>query len=516
VARDFGGGAVPLKGAQYALYAGDQWQLAERLSLTLGMRADLLDINGRPPYNRVVDSIFGRRTDQRFARTVHLSPRVGFSWDPDGTGRSRLRGGAGIFTGRPPLAWLHMPFMAYGFGTGILKCGGGPANPGPAPLFQPDPLDPPVACAGGLGATPPGDVELIEPGLRMPSTLRANLAWDRWLTGNLLATFEALYTRNRSDILFVNLNLAGPQSVDGQGRTLYGVFDAVGRASPVLRARTLPGVIEARNVSANHSTQLSARLEKRFAAGSSLTAGYTWSRVRDVQTPLRVNNRGVVNWSSRAVSGRHEDLRPGISLNDIPHRIILAGTWRAPWTGWTTELSLLYVGESGSPFTYRAFGLRGLGDLNADGSTVNDPVYVPFDATDPAEISFVVDGQPGAFEQFIEDTPCLRRRRGRILERNSCREPWTHTSVISLRQRVPVRNRGVEVQLDLFNLLNLLDGDWGLRRVAEPALLEHVGQATGPGGGQRPVFRFRETASPWTVIPAESAYQLQLGLAYRF
>jgi hypothetical protein len=516
VARDFGGGSVPLRGAQYAIYAGDQWQLGERLSITWGMRADLLDIRGHSPYNRVVDSVFGRRTDQLPGAHVHLSPRAGFTWNPAGTGRNQVRGGVGIFTGRPPLAWLHMPFLAYGFGTGILRCGGGPANQGPAPPFRPDPHTPPVACAGGLDDTPAGDVELVDPNLRMARTLRGVLAWDRWLSGDLLATAEALFTRNLSDFLFVNLNLAGPQSVDRQGRTLYGAFDAIGRAAPVLRARTLPGVIDVRNVSVNQSTQLSARLEKRFSAGSSLTAAYTWSRVRDVQTPLRVNNRGVVNWSSRAVSGRHDDLSAGVSLNDIPHRIILAGTWRAPWRSWTTELSLLYVGESGSPFTYRTFGLRGLGDLNADGSNVNDPIYVPRDATDAGEIVFTDPGQPAAFERFIEDSPCLRKQRGHILTRNSCREPWSHTSVISLRQRVPVGMRGMEAQLDAFNLLNLLDGGWGLRRVAAPALLEHVSQAPGPAGVTQPVFRFNETASPWTIVPAESAFQFQFGVAYRF
>jgi hypothetical protein len=74
----------------------------------------------------------------------------------------------------------------------------------------------------------------------------------------------------------------------------------------------------------------------------------------------------------------------------------------------------------------------------------------------------------------------------------------------------------MEAQLDVFNLLNLLDGGWGLRRVAAPALLEHVSQAPGPTGMTQPVFHFNETASPWTIVPAESAFQFQFGVAYRF
>jgi hypothetical protein len=253
-----------------------------------------------------------------------------------------------------------------------------------------------------------------------------------------------------------------------------------------------------------------------------------------VQTPLRVNTRGFVNWASGAVSGDHGGRTPGISLNDVPHRVVLAGTWRAPWTRWATEVALLYVGESGSPFTYRAGGTGGRGDLNADGA-LNDPVYVPRDAFDPAEIVFSgvstapkadnspaaqdarIQAQRTAFEQFIRRTPCLRERRGRIVRRNGCREPWTHTTVASLRQAIPVGPGGLEAQLDVYNLLNLLDRDWGHRRsVASPALLEHVGQTTGPAGQPEPVFRFVSASATWTSDPAESAFQLQVGARYRF
>jgi hypothetical protein len=262
-------------------------------------------------------------------------------------------------------------------------------------------------------------------------------------------------------------------------------------------------------------------------------ASYTWSRVRDAQTPLRVNTRGIDNWALHAVSGYHEDMTPGISLNDVPHRVVVAGTWRAPWRKWSTELSLLYVGESGSPFTYRAGGAGGRGDLNADGA-LNDPVYVPRSALDPAEIVFSgASAEPGAdnspaaqaarvasqqvaFERFIQGTPCLRRQRGRILARNSCREPWAQTTAASVRQSVPIANRIVELQLDVFNVLNLIQRGWGHRGLANSVLLEHVAETTDSSGRPEPAFRFADASASWRIDPAESAFQLQLGLRYRF
>jgi hypothetical protein len=279
-------------------------------------------------------------------------------------------------------------------------------------------------------------------------------------------------------------------------------------------------VIDLRNTSRNRAWQVSARLEKRFSDGLSVIASYTHARARDVQTPLRTAVRGTVNWSARAVSGRHDDDRPGISLNDVPHRIVLAGTVRAPWRRWSTEMAFYYVGESGSPFTYVAYGVGRLGDLNADGSNLNDPIYIPRSALDTSEIRFAGDpaavhNQQMAFDRLVERTPCLRRQRGRFMERNSCREPWTHTTVALLRQAVPLGGHSVEAELQAFNLLNLLRSEWGQIRVAQPQLVEHVAHTTGTAATTQPIFRF-DTTHDWDTLLPESRFQLQLGLRYRF
>jgi hypothetical protein len=533
IRRDFGSASVPIQGWQYAAYAANQWQVGERVSITMGIRGDLLAINGHAPYNPEVDSIFGRRTDEMPRRRVHLSPRLGFTWDVLGSGRDQVRGGIGIFTGRPPLAWIHASLTSYGIGIGALQCGSGPNDRGLPPSFVPDYREAPTACASGDGisANPRGDVDLLDRDLRMTQTLRGSLAYDRRLPWDLLATAEVLATRNISDFVFVNLNLQGPQAVDRYGRVLYGVINEFGVATPTRRS-TFSEVIDLRNTSRNRAYDLSARLERRFSRGVAAMASYTYSHVRDVQTPLRVNNPGIVNWSSRAVSGRHDDLDPEVSLNDIPHRFVLAGTYRAPWHRWETEFSFYYVGESGAPFTYRAWGVSRRGDLNADGSNTSDPIYVPRDGSDTDEILFSgrsdepeadnspeaqagrVAMQQAAFEEFIERTECLREQRGRILERNSCREPWSHITIASVRQAIPVAGRALEAELDIFNVLNLLNGDWGLYRVADPALLEHVAQTPGSPEESQPVFRF--DAPEWTTLPTESAFQLQLALRYRF
>lgn len=530
--KDFGSESSPLSGGQYAAYLGDEWRPTDRLAITTGLRADLLAIDGHAPYNAAIDSIFGRRTDQMPRRRVEFSPRLGFTWDASATRRERVRGGVGVFAGRPPVAWYVPALANHGDGIGVLSCGFLPGDAGPPPAFVPDYQAAPDRCAIGqpLAARPFGPVDLLDPGLRMARTLRTSLGYERELPGRLTASADLLVNRSLSDFMWVNLNLSGPQSVDRFGRVLYGTIDPSGIATPALRSRYAE-VIDLRNTSRNYSYQMVGRVERWIAGGVGASVSYTWSRTRDVQSPSRVNNTGLAMWAdARAVSGRHDDSTLGISLNDLPHRLVAALTWSAPWKRWSTQLAFYYVGESGSPFTYLATGAGRRGDLNADGSNANDPIYVPRSAFDTSEIRFApftreaaggletvsTAQQAAAFDRFVEETPCLRHQRGQILARNSCREPWTNTTIASVRQGIPIGRQVIELEVDAFNLLNLLSDGWGRYRLARPRILEQVGQGTDADGGSQPIFRFDPAFTPWETLAAESAFQLQVAARYRF
>jgi hypothetical protein len=529
LSQDLGSATVPLRAVQYAAYAGDDWRPGERLSVTAGLRADVLALLDHASYNPDVERLFGRRTDQMPAARVNLSPRLGFTWAPSGTGRDEVRAGVGVFTGRYPLAWAHTAVYSHGTGIGLLQCGG-PNDPGPAPAFVPDYRAAPTMCANGKGLAnvPKGDVDLLDRHLRLAQSLRGSLAWERRLPGNVVSIAGVMVTRGLSEFAFVNLKLAGLQSVDSHGRQMYGtIAPTTGVATPKLIGDSLfSEVIDVRNVASGHSLQVDWRFEKEFSHGLSATASYTFTRVRDAALPLRTGTPGRTNWmTQRVVSGRHDEWPTGISLYDIPHRVVVAGTFATPWR-LKTDVSLYYVGESGSPFTYVAGGVQGRGDLNADGWTGNDPLYIPTSASDTSQIRFAAgttagdtpESQQRAFEQFIAQTPCLRRQRGEIMQRNSCREPWSHTSIASIRQALPrAGSHTMTLQMDLFNILNLLNSRWGLYRVADPnfaspALLSQVGE-TG-GASPQPVFHFNPPR--WATLTTESSYQLQLALRYSF
>jgi hypothetical protein len=106
------------------------------------------------------------------------------------------------------------------------------------------------------------------------------------------------------------------------------------------------------------------------------------------------------------------------------------------------------------------------------------------------------------------------------MARNSCRAPWVHISNASVRQTLPaIRGHVLTLQLDVFNLLNLLNDNWGrFEEVAgaTPPLLQHVGRTLGPAAASQPMFRFDPARSRFDTQNVESAYQLQVALRYSF
>ncbi|HYS19623.1 MAG TPA: TonB-dependent receptor [Gemmatimonadales bacterium] len=514
---DLGDADATLRGVELGLYAGDEWELTRRLSLTYGLRVDLPILMNRPTYVAAVDSFFVRRTDVVPSGRVLWSPRVGFHWDLTGAARSVIRGGLGVFAGDPPLAWLINAFANDGKGVAVLQCGLGRA--GPAPMFVPDYANPPTACVGGAPPTPA--VNLLDERLKFPTTLRVSVAYDRQLPWGLEATVEGLYTKNLNDFFYVNRNLAGPVGVDRFGRTRYGQIDTTGFARPNLVTTRFSPVIDLVNQSHNYSYNATVQVQKRLNGNFQFAGAFAYSRVRDVQTLLSVT--ALDGWQfGRALSGRQDDERVGVSGYDLPLRIVFSTTYSFPWRRWRTDVSVVYLGDAGFPFTYLANADPRFGDLNADGTNQNDPVYIPKNVYDTSEIRFDatpradVATQQAGFDKFLSSTPCLNTQRGRIMARNSCRSPWRNTLNLSLRQSLPYRHgQALLLEVDIFNFLNLLNRHWGLLKAPNTALLAQTRQTPGLLESQ-PVFTFNPNFTPYAVESPYSYYQIQVAARVRF
>ncbi|HEX6536061.1 MAG TPA: TonB-dependent receptor [Gemmatimonadaceae bacterium] len=535
VSSDLGGGVVArFKGKQVGAYVEDNWTITPNFSLTYGLRFDVPMLDTKPAYTASVDTIYGRRTDEVASGNLQWSPRIGFNWDVTGDQVNQIRGGVGTFVGRPAYVWLGNSYQNSGSGLGILNCSGSRSAPGPAPAFDPDATNPPTVCANGqgLGTGVVGPVDLMSKNLKYPQVLRASLAYDRQLPGGAVASLEAMYTKGLDNFFYINRNLVGPQGVDSHGRVMYGTLNlATGQSNPEVVSSRFSEVIDIANQSKDYSYNLTAELQKRFSESFEGRVAYTYSHSYDVQS--LTSSRAISNWMfGRELSGNHLDQNTSVSLFDQPNKIVASGTYTFPWKTWATNVSLIYTGQSGAPYDYVYGGSSGRGDLNADGITGNDLVYVPTSAMDTTQIRFATiaptatsaailpETQAVAFDKFIDSQPCLRDHRGEIIERNTCRNPWQNFLDMTVEQSLPSwQGRTMSLRLDVFNVANLLNRSWG--RVRSAGTFNNVSLLTMTGVANndpnQPLFQFNPNYKAFTIQnDATGYYQIQLSARVGF
>jgi hypothetical protein len=457
---------------------------------------------------------------------------------------NQLRGGFGLFVGTPPYVWLENAYVNSGNIITFLNCNTS-GSTAPAPAFQQDPSSI-TACRNGQGTAPIGDVNWLSSSLKFPQPMRFSLGYDRQLPKDLVFSVEALYSKTLNQFFFVNRNLAGPRGTDSRGRVFYA--DSI-RATNGQSFSRLPDLVRANGGSARFSTaidvenqskdyswNLTTTLRKRYSNNWEAQVAYSHGRSRDVQS--FGSSTHISNWQfGRTLSTPQEDPRLGISLFDQTHKIIASGTYTKNWArGWSTDFTATYQGVSGSPhdYIYAQGSQSGSGDLNGDGRQGNDLIYVPRDATDPTEIqfqqfasggtTFTPAQQAAAFNTYIDNSPCLSKYRGQILERNVCKLPFSNQVDLAIRQSIPsIRGQRVSVQVDITNFGNLINKNWGQVRVHEASgnsnvpLLTHQAQTTSNPATAVPIVRFNPNQKEYIIGNFASNYwRYQMSVRYAF
>jgi hypothetical protein len=488
---------------QVGFYMQDRWSVSPRLTLTAGLRMDVPYFTSEPVRNPLVGTELGIDNSRTPSGNLLWSPRMGVNYDLGG--RGFLRGGLGLFTGRPAYHWLMAgPYSGTGLDASSLYCGGAEV-----PAFTLDPANQPATCgSGSVQATP--EVRYFDASYRFPRSLRLSLGTDLRLPQGVIGTLDFLYVRSVDQLYLEDVNLIQTGVATGEGnRALYGTFDpATGEPTPNRRSASFGPVIEFRNSSGDRSYIATAQLQKRFAGGSELGLAYTYTDGRDrmsTAADIAQLNLGGTN----VVDGSLNRRRLAPSLYSVPHKITAFGAVDLP-LGF--RFSLFYSGQSGAPYSYLVRG-----DANADGVTFgsfplnNDPIYVPRDSTD---ITLTDPSQWATLDRAIRSKACLRKQRGQLMRRNSCRDSW-FTTVNARFSKLfgTMPGQSLEIIADLFNVANLLDSDWGVRRLRDRiALLGLDGHDPANGRGIYRVF-----SSPETSRDNESTrWRMQLGARYTF
>jgi len=398
----------------YALFAQDNYRITPRFTANLGVRWDI----DSPPvdsHDRTESFIPGQQStvapnaptglvfpgDKGVTRGIistkyyHISPRVGFAWDPFGNGKTSIRGAGGIFYGTVAGNEWNQPGNAIPFALRP-QTGEGPLNsitnyysyPGDFPSTAPGGgLFPytytpskPVFISGPGGAT-----EAITTHFKYPYVYQFNLSVQRQLPGRITVTSAYVGALSHDLPNFLDANYAPYSTAFGKPSTSATSvadrrqFDPCVGACPTGAAaiNNGTGVLGAAivdllsNLSANyHSLQVSA--SKQMGRSFSVNGFYVWSHGIDSFEPDADGNSApqdpgyfgtpftASNNSLGAVGGGLGEEKGNMSA-DVRSNAAISGTWNIDYfhgdnkivksvvNGW--QISPIVYLHSGGVFT---------------------------------------------------------------------------------------------------------------------------------------------------------------------
>jgi hypothetical protein len=467
---------------------GDLWRVSPTLQILYGARLEGNRFFGLPANNPAVTSAFGVRTDHA-PNTVHVSPRLGFTWvrrasrdmrlsmTPFGplslNSASYIRGGIGEFRNLLSPSLLAEASSESGLpgGARTLTCiGSAVPTPdwnayGASLAALPSTCLTSSATPSFADAAPP--VQLFDRAYAAPRSWRANLAYSSSAHGWTYGV-EGLLALNLDQPGRVDLNLdPTPRfTLAGEGRPVFvtpsSIVPSTGLAasSAARRNGAFGHVID--NVSSLRSTsgQLTFSLSPNLAGISNwfFSSAYTLGSNRAIESGFDGSTFGSPlgrEWS-------RGDL-------DIRHQLLLQGGFA---TGAVT-LTLFGRLQSGVPYTPMIAG-----DVNGDGFA-NDRAFIldPATATDTALASATRVLLAGSASRVRD---CLTPWFGRAVRRNGCEGPWTASlnARLSYSGQLGPLGRRTRIALAFVNPLGgldqLLHGSHDLRGWGSPSTPDAV------------------------------------------
>jgi outer membrane receptor for ferrienterochelin and colicin len=500
------GRPTAFEAGQYGFYVNDAWRVSDALSLTVGLRGDKPTFPEAPSFNENVFNRIGFRTDEIPSEDVVWSPRVGFNWQPGGSGNQQVRGGVGIFAGRTPYVWVSNAFANTGVESLALSCTGTCQRP----TFNPDPFSQPreVGVGGALS------VDLIDPDFEFPRVLRATLGYDRELFFGVRGSAEVLWSQTQQDVFYYNVNRVqtGVNPLDGRpmftGRINTGVADA----------------IQLSNTSNGQETAFTLQLSRPFSNGLLLSANYGHQNAESAFDAT--SSRAISNWQFRHTKGDIFTEDVSRSAFEMEHRFNVAASYNFATGPVGHTFGLYYNVQSGRPYSV-LMSASGAPDMNGDGYTTNDLLYVPaagqviFEYSDGRRTNSPEGVSPEqAFFNYLGFLG-VAPNSGRILDRYEFTEPWSRQLDMHYSFDVPVSRIRTEFTVDVTNLLNLVNDEWGIiksvgNQNTTVAQYRGVDAATGKHI-YRESFRSAWSAgSQFSIADTRSRWAARMGLRVTF
>ena len=403
----------------WGLFLQDDWRLLPNLTVNLGVRYDVQTapvdnqrrvavlrkgVQSTVSPNAILGQLFpgdpGVPDGGVPVNYNHISPRLGFTYDPYGQGKTVIHGGAGLFfdsaggnewalsqnfqpfSVRETNAFTHVSSMTHLYSTDPQDF---PGAVSPFPYYY-DRANPRYIS--------PAQLVFVQDHMRWPYNIQANFGFQQQFTKDFAfgATYVGAFSRKIPLYIDNNapiLNTANPAMNTKTNYNCRRPYMAIPFASPTSNvcANPQPGskyisnayVITDSQTTNYHGLQVTAT--KRLSAHVSINAWYIWSKSMasaSLQTTGNIGNSAA----TQPEDYYNLSLEKQLSDNDARHQANLALVWKPDYfsgfnrttrtllNGWT--ISTIINVRSGHPFNITSGN-----DDNMDGNNNDRPNIVP-------------------------------------------------------------------------------------------------------------------------------------------
>jgi len=531
--------AAKFSAYQLGGYIQDEWTPMPELKVTGGIRIDVPVLPDAPLFNAIFDSSFsayGYHQNDVPSGKILFSPRLGVNYDVFGDRTLQVRGGTGVFTGRVPFVWISNQYGNTGMDIGRVLV----TSTTGTPVFNsnPDTQAKPGDVGSNLAPVKTSEINLTTSDFKFPQLWRNNIAVDYQLPFDFIATAEYIYSKSLNDAYYEDANIGAQNGTLADGRPQYRTVNPTTFAASNNRVdgTNFTNVMVMKNTDQGYQSSLTAQIQKETGKGEELgdfmkdiyfSFAYTYSRSEDLNS---VNSSQAVSQVRFNGVADPKSIELATSDYEVKNRIISVLSYDFDWqdiiglSGWKTNLTFVYEGRSGSPYSYRYNG-----DVNGDGFDGNDLLYVPKDQTDIILLSSTSSANGASADQsyydalfsFISKDSYLNDNKGKILKRNAGTLPFYHQVDFKLAQDLGIptmEGHRLQLTLDILNVGNLLSKTWGRQKfVTNGQPIRYIGIATsGVNQGKQVFFFDKNLVEPQTYSESSSRWYMQIGVRYTF
>jgi hypothetical protein len=363
--QSFGQQSSTFSTQEWAGFAQDDWRVARRLTLHLGVRYEyeFLPLPQQP--NAELDGVFGATgASSVFPEDRNdYGPRLGVAWQPLGVGHGVLRLAYGVYYGKLPGATVRAALLDTALASSVTRVRILPTTETACPQMPTVGFGyacsyvaaPPVAVAATTSAM------VFDRRFRMPMVQQATVAIEHGMGAGVLGIAEFTMNLDRQLPNSVDINIApstGAKEFQMQGGTgAMGVQNGEVFAVPVYSERVSTNFGPVTDLVSNaNATYNGLTLEARRGLGSGRSGyggvgrglefrvGWTWSKAIDYG-----QNAGATPRTNGQFDPFNIRYDKGLSALDFPHRVVATAVWSPRVGGDSPERGLPAAAERALP-----------------------------------------------------------------------------------------------------------------------------------------------------------------------